>query len=166
MVAWQPICDDIDEMNLMHFQMVLDMAEMVIQWKKLSQCTFRLSHVLLWMMIAFFNGSWFCKESEPAEKSKNEKTRYLTWATVALKNANVYEKPLFVFDELSCVVLCCQVNELRKNEKKKPMLMLMNVVLQIARARMGVLANLCCSSSCSKRFSRAKKRFFWWLRNH
>ena len=86
---------------------------------KLSQCTFRLSHVLLWMMIAFFNGSWFCKESEPAEKSKNEKTRYLTWATVALKNANVYEKPLFVFDELSCVVLCCQVNELRKNEKKK-----------------------------------------------
>ena len=36
----------------------------------------------------------------------------------------------------------------------------MNVLLQIARARMGVRANLCCSSSCSKRFSRAKKRFF------
>ena len=36
-----------------------------------------------------------------------------------MKNANVYEKPLFVFDELSCVVLCCQVSELRKNEKKK-----------------------------------------------
>ena len=70
MVAWQPISDDIDEMNLMHFQMVLDMAEMVIQWKKLSQCTCYFYSVSVLMTSSFFNGSWFVSSLRTSRKAK------------------------------------------------------------------------------------------------